>query len=58
MFADVSVMPVVVTQVKAKLGSLRIHHKGGDARVRAMADLVQTLSQSIDEETGHMRMQV
>lgn len=48
---DHEVPPVVVTQVKSKMGSLRIHFLGGDNRVRAMADLVRTLSERIDQET-------
>jgi len=44
--------PVVISQVKSKLGTLRIHYRGGDDRVRVMAGLIQTLSASIDEDSG------
>ena len=44
--------PVLISQVKSKLGTLRIHYLGGDDRVRAMASLIQTLSASIDEDSG------
>lgn len=54
---DEKVAPVVITQVKSKLGSLRIHFQGGDARVRAMADLIRTLSEHMDEDKGYLRTQ-
>lgn len=56
MFSDVSVVPVVIRQVKSKFGTLRIHFRGGDDRVRAMANLIQTLSESIDEDSGCHRI--
>ena len=56
MFSDVPVMPVVITQVKEKIGTLRIRFQGGDDRVRAMANLIQTLSESIDEDSGCQRL--
>jgi hypothetical protein len=58
MFSDVPVMPVVITQVKEKNGTLRIHFRGGDDRLRAMANLIQTLSESIDEDSSSFRLWV
>lgn len=48
--------PVVITQVKSKLGSLRIHWRGGDERARSMGELIRTISEHIDEDTGAWRM--
>ena len=41
---------VEITQVKSKMGSLRIHYSGGDERVRVMVDLLRTVSEHIDEK--------
>lgn len=56
LYSDEPVIPVVITQVKSKCGSLRIHFIGGDERVRAMADLVRTLSERMDEDRGCLRL--
>jgi hypothetical protein len=56
LYSDEAVTPVVISQVKSKIGTLRIHFRGGDERVRAMANLVQTLSESIDEDSGRVRL--
>ena len=55
LYADKRAVPVVITQIKSKCGSLRIHFRNGDARVRAMVDLVRTLSECIDEESGQLQ---
>ncbi len=46
------VAPLVVTQVKSKLGSLRIHVRGGDERIHALTDLMRVLSERVDETSG------
>jgi hypothetical protein len=49
---NLEIPAVVMTQVKSKLGSLRIHFKGGDSRVYAMTHLVRTISECVDEDSG------
>ena len=56
MFSDMATMPVVITQVKSKGDTLRIHFRGGDERVRAISDFVRRLSESIDEDSGCFRL--
>ena len=45
-----------ITQVKSKLNTLRIYFQGGDERMRAMANLVRSLSEKINEEDGKLRI--
>jgi hypothetical protein len=55
MFSNEFANPIIITQVKSKCDSLRIYFSGGDERVRAMSNLVRTLSECIDEESGCLR---
>jgi len=54
LYSDESSIPIVIKQVKSKLDRLCIYCSGHDERVRAMAHLVSTLSEHIDEDTGNL----
>lgn len=45
--------PVVVIQVKEKISRLRFRFRGGNAQTRAMVELAESLSERIDQDTGH-----
>jgi hypothetical protein len=48
---------VHVLQVKSKLGTLRFHFRGGDERVRGMADMAMAFSALVCQECGAIRCQ-
>ncbi len=45
-------VPVVITQVKEKYGTLRIYHDGGNADVEALIDKAESLSSKTCEVCG------
>ena len=46
------VKPIVVTQVKEKLGGLKFYYDGGDEHVRSIVSFVEFISGYICETTG------
>lgn len=50
--AQAEMPPIVVTQVKEKLGSLRFRYRGGNELTYGMVRMAERLSEEIDETTG------